>query len=132
MQFVINLMNSGMAITKNKTLYPNDKKFLDRLKLNDWAPLPVPELMASINGHLLDQYMKQGHKPSSSFAHHKVKGIILLKAASVIGEIFTLKQLESISPLLNEDTETIMEILLDLQACDFIEVIDDNDAKNWI
>jgi hypothetical protein len=43
-----------------------------------------------------------------------------------------VKQLEAISPLINEDLETIMEILIDLQARDFIEVIDDNDAKNWI
>jgi len=69
---------------------------------------------------------------NATFVQDKVKGIILLKAASVIGEVFTLKQLEFISPLVNEDVETIMEIMIDLQSRDFIEIIDDNDAKNWI
>lgn len=87
--------------------------------------------MNSINGRLLDQYMKENQKPSGPFDHMKIKGILLLKAAAVIGEIFTLKQLEFISPLINEDIETIMEILIDLQSKDFIEIIDDNDAKNW-
>ena len=132
MQFVLNLMTSEMVITKEKVLYPNDNKFYGIYQLNDWATLPVPDIMCSINGRLLDQYMKESNKPSGSFDHRKVKGIILLKAASVIGEIFTLKQLEFVSPLINEDIETIMEILIDLQAKDFIEIIDDNDAKNWI
>jgi len=88
--------------------------------------------MSSINGQILDQYLKEGRKLNTNFVQDKVKGIILLKAASVIGEVFTLKQLESISPLINEDIETLMEILIDLQSRDFIEIIDDNDAKNWI
>ncbi|CAI2376171.1 unnamed protein product [Moneuplotes crassus] len=132
MQFLINLMTNGMVTTKDKVLYPSGKDFFDCYKLNDWTPLSVPDLMSSINGHLLDQYLKEGRKLNTKFVQDKVKGIILLKSAAVIGEIFTLKQLEFISPLINEDIETIMEILIDLQSRDFIEIIDDNDAKNWI
>ncbi|CAI2375966.1 unnamed protein product [Moneuplotes crassus] len=132
MQFLINLMTNGMVITKDKVLYPSGKNFFNCYKLNDWTPLSVPNIMSAINGHLLDQYLKEGRKLNTKFVQDKVKGIILLKAASVIGEIFTLKQLEFINPLISEDIETIMEILIDLQSRDFIEIIDDNDAKNWI
>lgn len=121
-----------MVTAKDKVLYPNGKKFFDCYKMNDWAPLSVPDLMTSINGQLLDQYLKEGRRINSSFLQDKVKGIILLKAASVIGEVFSLKQLEFISPMINEDIDTLMEILMDLQARDFIEIIDDNDAKNWV
>ena len=113
-------------------MYPNDKKFYGIYTLNDWAPFPVPDIICSIYGQLFDQYMEESNKPSGSFDHSKINGIILLKAASVIGEIFTLKQFEFVSLLINEDIKTIMEMLIDLQAKDFIEIIDDIDVKNWI
>jgi hypothetical protein len=121
-----------MVTTKDKVLYPIGKKFFDCYELNNWTPVHVPDIMNSINGQLLDQYLKEGRKMNTTFIQDKVKGIILLKSAAVIGEVFTLKQLEFISPLVNEDIETIMDILTDLQGRDFIEIIDDNDAKNWI
>lgn len=132
MQFLFNLMTNGFVTTKDKVLYPIGKKFFDCYQLQDWTPLSVPDVINNINGQLLDQYLKEGRKLNGTFIQDKVKGIILLKAASVIGEVFTLQQLEFISPLINEDTETIMEILMDLQNRDFIEIIDDNDAKNWV
>ena len=131
MQFIINLMCNGMITTKDKVLYPNGKKFFDCYQLNDWAPLSVPDIMSSINGYLLDQYLKEGRKTTAAFNPDKVKGIIILKSVSVIGEEFTLRQIEFINPLVNEDIDTIKDILLDLQLKEFIEILDDSDAKNW-
>ena len=88
--------------------------------------------MSSINGQLLDQYLKEGRKLNTTFVQDKIKGIILLKSAAVIGELFTLRQLEFISPLINDDLDTITDIVLDLQNRDFIEIIDDTDNKNWM
>lgn len=87
--------------------------------------------MSSINGYLLDQYIKEGRKTTAAFNPDKVKGIIILKSVSVIGEEFTLRQLEFINPLVNEDIDTVKDILLDLQMKEFIEILDDSDAKNW-
>ena len=59
------------------------------------------------------------------------KGVLVLKAAAVIGENFSSRVLEHISPLRsNEGHATYMKILKVLEEHDYIEILDESDPKN--
>lgn len=60
------------------------------------------------------------------------KGLLLLKSASVIGDVFGSNALQHISPLRNESYKSIIGILKLLEQKDFIEILDETDQKNAI
>lgn len=53
------------------------------------------------------------------------KHLILIKSASIIGEVFTLKHLKYISPLRTESTEEHLARIEKLEAMEHLEVMDD-------
>lgn len=60
------------------------------------------------------------------------KGILLLKSAAVIGEVFGSRILQHINPLRNESHKSILQVLKILEQKDFIEILDETDPKNAI
>ena len=51
--------------------------------------------------------------------------MILIKSASIIGQVFTAKHLKYISPLLTESNEELIKRIEKLEAMETIEIIDD-------
>jgi hypothetical protein len=56
--------------------------------------------------------------------------IITLKAASVVGDVFNLKQLMHITPVRGIEEERMIEILGELEQNELIEIID-GDKDDW-
>lgn len=59
-----------------------------------------------------------------------MKGVVLLKAASVIGEEFELSTLAKIQPMRNESLNGLKTLLRTMEQHDFIEFLDESDSKN--
>jgi len=60
-----------------------------------------------------------------------VKSIVILKAATVLGDEFELKALTAIQPLRGKETLTSMATYIKcLEAADFLEVLDGGDREN--
>lgn len=59
-----------------------------------------------------------------------IKGIMVLKAAAVIGEEFGTAALKKILPLREETNGSLAQILKELEQNDLIETLDETDPKN--
>jgi len=59
-----------------------------------------------------------------------IKGIMTMKAATIIGEEFDSYSLRKILPLRNENQGTLLQILKELELNDFIEILNESDPKN--
>ncbi len=55
---------------------------------------------------------------------------MILKSAAVIGEVFSSALIEHISPLRHENYKQIIQILKALESYDYIEILDESDARN--
>lgn len=82
-------MENGFLILKDTTILFPEPIFFECLDLNDWTSVPIPSLLYKINGCWLDNFLWEG-LANPKLRSITVKGIIILKSASVIGEIFTL------------------------------------------
>jgi hypothetical protein len=76
-------------------------KFLECEKLKDYIHVPIPRIALKNNISLIDRYMcmiqdKPNKRPGEFEAC--VKSVVLLKAATVLGEEFDTKTLHSIMP----------------------------------
>ena len=56
--------------------------------------------------------------------------MLILKAAAVVGETFTSRVIEHITPLRNEGPKTYTQILRLLEQYDYIEILDESDPKD--
>ena len=60
------------------------------------------------------------------------KGILILKSAAVIGEVFGSKVLQHICPLRHDTHKQILQVLKCLEQHDYIEILDETDPKNAV
>lgn len=60
------------------------------------------------------------------------KGIILMKAATIIGDDFGTLALKKIMPLRHETNGSLLSILRELERQEFIEILDESDHKDII
>lgn len=60
------------------------------------------------------------------------KGILILKCAAVIGEVFGSRVLQHICPLRHETHKQIISVLRALEEKDYIEILDETDQKNAV
>ena len=104
------------------------------MKINDWTAVAVPRLALKTNTMLLDQfyYSIQSKGPKNQRPgelHACTSAIVLLKAASVLGEEFELKALKHISPLSKStgNSKRVEEAIRLLEQRDFIEIVDETD-----
>ena len=74
------------------------------MELDDWSEVPIPRLAFKINTAILDQYYYQ-YQMKNRGANKKpgelelcATSLVMLKAASVLGEEFDLKALQTINP----------------------------------
>lgn len=103
--------------------------------------VPVPGINQKINCSLIDGFIKEMRSKQNkvdsetavyfSFSFFS-KGALLLKSAAVIGEVFSSRVLQHITPLRNETHKSIMQVLRILENKDFIEILDETDHKNVV
>ena len=103
--------------------------------MSDFKTVPVPRLALKLACTQLDKYLysvqnKRPSKPGEVEAC--VTSIVMLKAATVLGDEFELKALAQIQPL-REKNNTIKGVkhsLCLLEQADLIEILDETDQKN--
>lgn len=79
----------------------------------------------------LDEYLlKRNDKEHARKKEIYTKGIIVLKAAAVIGEEFGTAALKHILPLREETNASLNLILKELEQNDLVETLDETDPKN--
>ena len=90
LQFMISLIENDFVTIKEGTMFPQ-QKFMACVKMDDWCPLSVPNLMMRVNGEQVDKLLRLGMTKgiSKKDSYNYTKAIIILKAAAVIGENFT-------------------------------------------
>ena len=92
LQYFINLMHNEYCQTlQDGTVVPTEK-FLYSLRLQDWVNVPVPRIALKINTSFLDQFYYSIQMKGKNARPGELQGcttsIVLLKAASVLGEEF--------------------------------------------
>ena len=103
-QYFINLLHDAFIEVKPDGHVFATAKFDHCKEINDWTAVPVPRLAHKVNTQMLDQFY---YSIQSKGAKNQRPGelqactsaIVLLKAASVLGEEFELNALKFISPL---------------------------------
>lgn len=93
MNFLFNLLANGFISQKGQQLEPTSK-FNKCMQRSDWTVVPVGGLSQKVNTSLLDGFLKQMRSSSSkSNQEAAVKGILLMKCAAVVGDVFGSKVL---------------------------------------
>jgi hypothetical protein len=104
------------------------------MQLNDYSSVPVPRFAIKINTASVDRYLqatltKTRLRPGE--VDTAVKSIVMMKAATVLGDEFELKALIAIQPLRTKETLASMATYIKiLEAADFLEVLDGGDREN--
>ena len=80
----------------------------------------------------IDTFLKEGRSKGVRKQEIAVKGLMLLKAASIIGEEFGTLALKKILPLRHETQGSILVILKALEEAELIEILDETDLKNTL
>jgi hypothetical protein len=111
-------------------------RFQHLQKLNDYVTVPVPRFAIKHNVSMIDKFLKSiTNKPSKRPGELEacVKAIVMLKAATVLGDEFDLKSLKAVNPLrVSESIESLKQLLKLLESHDFIEILDETDKDNLI
>mgnify|MGYP000479250823 CR=1 FL=1 len=85
---------------------------------------------------MIDKFLKTiTNKPQKRPAELEacVKAIVMMKAATVLGDEFDLKGLKAVNPLRYPETiDSLKQYIKLLEAYDFIEILDETDKDNLI
>jgi len=129
-QFILNLIKARYLENKGGMLCaaPN---FIKSHHIDDWISVEAPDLAIRINSMEIDKMLKA---TSEYFLYIPTtknrKVIVTLKAASVLGQIFTLRQLKFITPLRSEGMLDLLKRMQMLEQANIIEIIDDNGVSD--
>lgn len=120
--FIIDIMNSLLENLKY-VKYPTGEvcatnELLHMYEHNDWSEFKIPIKMEKLIGNIIDNL--------------KAKEIILLKHASVIGNMFDIDKLNDLNPFESITFEDLIAILSNLEAHGLIEVLYDLHPKQIV
>ena len=109
LQYFYNLINNGfIRINERDQVVPNES-FEQCMKLHDFTTIPSPSPVHKRRLKNLDDYLKMGRTQNNQRKQELViKGIMLMKAASCIGDEFGTQALKKILPLRNESHGSIL------------------------
>ena len=109
------MTNEYLTIDKNGCVIETEKLSMCR-KLQNYTGIPVPSLAIKKRYRNLDNFLKQGRaKGILRKQEIAVKGLMILKSASIIGEEFGTMALKKIIPLRNETHGSLLAILKELE-----------------
>ena len=137
MQYFVNLLHNDFIRVQPDGHVKTTDKFKLCQSLNDWKAVPVPRLALKLTCTHLDKYLyaiqtKRPNKPGEIEAC--VTSIVMLKAATVLGDEFESKALGHIQPLRQaaSSRKYVKEYLKLLEKADLIEILDETDTKNCL
>ena len=116
LQFFFNLLINGfIGIGSDYNI--SKKKSLDLcIAMNNFTKIPVPSSVHKRRLKDLDNFLKTMRlKNNSRKQEIGIKGLMLMKAASIIGDEFGTQALKKILPLRNETHGSIRQILGELE-----------------
>jgi hypothetical protein len=134
LQYFVNLLQNDFIVIDNVGKVGMEPKFVTCMQLNDYSPVPVPRFAIKINTSSVDRYLqatltKTRLRPGE--VDTAVKSIVMMKAATVLGDEFELKALIAIQPLRTKETLASMTAYIkQLESADFLEVLDGGDREN--
>ena len=131
-QFFFNLLSTDYIEINNRGIVVPKKNFDMCVAMQNFTSVPVPSSMHKRRLKNLDSYLNEGRKKNQRKAELSIKGLLLLKAACVIGEEFGTAALKKIIPLRNETHSSILQILRELEIGELVEILDESDPKNII
>lgn len=131
LQYFLELLLNGHT-TVNERHKVVMKKSLERCQLlQNYTKIPVPSSIHKWRLRDLDEFLlKRNEKGNIRKKEIFIKGIMVLKAAAVIGEEFGTAALKKILPLREETHASLNQILKELEQNDLIETLDETDPKN--
>ena len=107
-QYFYNLLSTDFIEINNRGVVVPKKSFDKCVALQNFTSVPVPSSMHKRRLKNLDSYLNEGRKKNQRKAELSIKGLLLLKAACVIGEEFGTAALKKIIPLRNETHSSIL------------------------
>ena len=79
----------------------------------------------------MDTYLKAGRANKNVRKQElAVKGLMVMKAAAIVGEEFGTAALKRILPLRQETHGSLLMVLKELELGELIEILDETDPKN--
>ena len=129
--FLILLTTDHIKINSDNKVVATPK-FEKCIELDNFTKILVPNSVHKRRLKNMDEFLKMGRADKKKVWQKElyVKGILVLKAAAVIGDEFGLGALRKILPLRQETHSSILHILKELELNDFIEILDESDPKD--
>lgn len=119
--FTIDIINSmiekGFAVITNRTLVPSEE-LLEIFDLNDWNKFSIPIRMEKLLGNIIDNISP--------------REILILKYASVIGNLFDIEKLNHLNPFSSFTFDDLTAILLKFEKSGIIEILYDLNPKHMV
>ena len=131
LQYFYNLIGVGYIETnKDGVMVP--KKILEKsILMQNFTKIPVPSSIHKRRLKNMDTFLKKGRAKNNIRKQEvAVKGLMLMKAAAIIGDEFGTASLKKILPLRQETHTSMLIILKELEQEELIEILDETDPKN--
>lgn len=135
MDFFVQLLQNWFISISASGRVVTEEIFEKCIHLNDYLTCPAPRIAIKQNLALIDNYvnkmtMKEAKRPGE--LEECMKSVVLMKAATVIGDDFDSKSIMASNPLRsNETPESIAKMLKLLEAENFIEILDESEKTNF-
>lgn len=132
LQFFLNLLHDGyIEIDGSDGVVVPNSKFEMCVQLQNFTKIPVPSNAIKKRLKDMDTYLKTGRANKNVRKQElAVKGLMVMKAAAIVGEEFGTAALKRILPLRQETHGSLLMILKELELGELIEILDETDPKN--
>ena len=138
LQYFVNMIHDAFVeIRADGSVHPTEK-YQHCKEINDWTKLAVPRLALKTYAQMIDHFyysiQTKGKNQRPGEVQACTSAIVLLKAASVVGEEFEMKALKHVAPFpkVASSGKRIEEAVRLLEQRDFIEIVDETDQKNCV
>jgi len=98
-------------------------QFRNNITTNGWNNCPAPSLNMKKNCALLDSQVQLKRNEQKLSSEAQVYSMLLLKQASVLGEVFSLRQLKEVFTGVEQTKFTIEALLRDLEKRNLVEFL---------
>jgi len=119
--FVYDLLNTMVdknLVIFNQNMLSCSAFLLVMIKFKDWAKLEIPYRMEKLIGNIIDNL--------------NPKEIIILKCASVIGNIFDINILYAINPFVTIMNEDLLAMIYNFEQLGIIEILSDSNPNELV
>lgn len=103
----------------NKYILICENSLLKMIEYRDYSKLDLPYRIEKLMGNIIDKIKN-------------TKEIIILKCASVIGNIFDINTLYHINPIKNIMNEDLLQMIYNFENIRILEILHDMDIENFV